>query len=55
MAPHGVPHTYRVGDADGVFLVTSAPGTFVGFVREVGRPACAPSSRSSTARPTSPA
>ena len=42
LAPHGVPHTYRVGDADGVFLVTSAPGTFVGFVREVGRPALRP-------------
>ena len=42
LAPHGVPHTYRVGDQPGRFLVTSTPGTFVSFVREVGRPAQRP-------------
>ncbi|HET6550424.1 MAG TPA: cupin domain-containing protein [Solirubrobacter sp.] len=39
LAPHGVPHTYRAGDEGGVALVTSAPGTFVGFLRAAGRPA----------------
>jgi quercetin dioxygenase-like cupin family protein len=37
LAPHGVPHTYRVGDSRGLFLVTSAPGGFVSFLREAGR------------------
>jgi quercetin dioxygenase-like cupin family protein len=43
LAPHGVPHTYRTGDAGGVYLVTSAPGTFVPFMREAGEPALQPS------------
>ncbi len=42
LAPHGIPHTYRVGDSRGLFLVTSAPGTFVSFLRDAGRPARAP-------------
>jgi quercetin dioxygenase-like cupin family protein len=42
LAPHGIPHTYRVGDSPARFLVTSAPGTFVGFLREAGRPATRP-------------
>jgi quercetin dioxygenase-like cupin family protein len=42
LAPHGIPHTYRVGDSPALFLVTSAPGTFVGFLREAGRPANRP-------------
>jgi quercetin dioxygenase-like cupin family protein len=36
LAPHGVPHTYRAGDEGAVVLVTSAPGTFVPFLREAG-------------------
>jgi quercetin dioxygenase-like cupin family protein len=42
LAPHGVPHTYRVGDARGLFLVTSAPGSFAAFVRAAGAPAARP-------------
>jgi quercetin dioxygenase-like cupin family protein len=42
LAPHGVPHTYRVGDSRGLFLVTSAPGTFPAFLRSAGRPAQRP-------------
>jgi quercetin dioxygenase-like cupin family protein len=42
LAPHGIPHTYRVGDSRGLFLVTSTPGTFVSFLREAGRPATRP-------------
>ena len=39
LAPHGIPHTYRVGDSAATFLVTSTPGAFAAFVREAGRPA----------------
>ena len=39
LAPHGVAHTYRAGDDGAVALVTSLPGEFVAFVREVGEPA----------------
>jgi quercetin dioxygenase-like cupin family protein len=39
LAPHGIPHTYRVGDSRSLFLVTSAPGTFVSFLRSAGAPA----------------
>ena len=42
LAPHGVPHTYRAGDAGAVMLVTSAPGNFVPFLREAGEPALRP-------------
>jgi quercetin dioxygenase-like cupin family protein len=42
LAPHGIPHTYRVGDTTAVFLVTSTPGTFVSFLREAGQPALSP-------------
>ncbi len=42
LAPHGVPHTYRTGDAGAVYLVTSLPGGLVAFVREVGEPAARP-------------
>jgi len=38
-APPGIPHTYRVGDEPGVFLVASSPGAFAAFVRAAGRPA----------------
>lgn len=43
LAPHGIPHTYRVGDSAATFLVTSTPGAFAAFVREAGRPATNPS------------
>ena len=39
LAPHGIPHTYRVGDTPGLYLVTSTPGTFASFVRAAGSPA----------------
>jgi quercetin dioxygenase-like cupin family protein len=42
LAPHGIPHTYRAGDAGAVVLVTSAPGDFVPFLREAGTPAVRP-------------
>jgi quercetin dioxygenase-like cupin family protein len=42
LAPHGIPHTYRVGDSRGLFLVTSAPGPFVSFLRSAGAPAARP-------------
>ncbi|WP_053227193.1 cupin domain-containing protein [Solirubrobacter soli] len=42
LAPHGVPHTYRAGDDGAVALVTSLPGEFAAFVREVGSPALRP-------------
>ena len=35
LAPRGVPHAYRVGDAPARFLVFSQPARFVDFVREV--------------------
>jgi quercetin dioxygenase-like cupin family protein len=35
LAPRGVPHTYRVGDAPARWLVISTPGGFEQFVREV--------------------
>jgi len=35
LAPRGVPHSYRVGDAPARFLVLNQPGAFVGFVRDV--------------------
>ena len=42
LAPHGIPHTYRAGEAGAVLLVTSAPGDFVPFLREAGAPALRP-------------
>jgi quercetin dioxygenase-like cupin family protein len=43
LAPHGVPHTYRVESAEGARkLVTSSDGSFVRFVREYGEPAREP-------------
>jgi quercetin dioxygenase-like cupin family protein len=42
LAPHGIPHTYRVGDSRGLFLVTSTPGTFPAFLRAAGAPAARP-------------
>ena len=36
LAPHGVPHTVRVGDGDARWLVTSTPAGFEAFVRAVG-------------------
>jgi quercetin dioxygenase-like cupin family protein len=36
LAPHGVPHTVRVGDRDARWLVTSTPAGFEAFVRAVG-------------------
>ena len=42
LAPHGVPHTYRTGDAGAVYLVTIAPGDFVAFMRAAGEPAARP-------------
>jgi quercetin dioxygenase-like cupin family protein len=39
-APRGVPHTYRVVSPGGArWLVTTAPGRFEDFVRELSRPA----------------
>jgi quercetin dioxygenase-like cupin family protein len=35
LAPRGVPHSYRVGDAPARFLVLSAPAGFEEFVRDV--------------------
>jgi quercetin dioxygenase-like cupin family protein len=35
LAPRGVPHSYRVGDAPARFLVLSTPGGFEQFVRDV--------------------
>ena len=35
LAPRGVPHVYRVGDAPARFLVLSTPGGFEEFVRDV--------------------
>lgn len=35
LAPRGVPHTYRVGDAPARALVLSTPGGFERFVAEV--------------------
>jgi quercetin dioxygenase-like cupin family protein len=34
LAPRGVPHTYRVGDAPARWLVTSSPAGFERFVAE---------------------
>jgi quercetin dioxygenase-like cupin family protein len=42
LAPRGVPHTYRAGDNGAVMLVSSAPGTFVPFLREAGQVAPRP-------------
>ena len=42
LAPHGLPHTYRAGEAGAVMLVTAAPGNFVPFLREAGEPAARP-------------
>jgi quercetin dioxygenase-like cupin family protein len=40
LAPHGVPHTYRVESEDGArILVTSSTGDFDRFVAEYGVPA----------------
>lgn len=36
LAPRGVPHTYRVGDAPARWLVISSPSGFERFVAEVG-------------------
>ena len=42
-APRGVPHTYAVtADTDTRWLVLTAPGRFDAFVRELSRPAEAP-------------
>jgi mannose-6-phosphate isomerase-like protein (cupin superfamily) len=38
-APPGIPHTYRVGDSGGVYLVATCPGAFAAFVRAAGEPA----------------
>jgi quercetin dioxygenase-like cupin family protein len=38
LAPRGVPHTLRVGDRPGRWLVTSTPAGFEAFVRSVARP-----------------
>jgi quercetin dioxygenase-like cupin family protein len=35
LAPRGVPHAYRVGDAPARWLITSTPGGFERFVTEV--------------------
>ena len=35
LAPRGVPHAYRVGDAPARFLVLSTPAGFEEFVRDV--------------------
>ena len=35
LAPRGVPHTYRVGDTPGRYLVLSRPGGFEAFVADV--------------------
>ena len=37
-APPGLPHTYRVGDEDSIYLVTTSPGRFASFVRAAGHP-----------------
>jgi quercetin dioxygenase-like cupin family protein len=35
LAPRGVPHAYRVGDAPARWLITSTPGGFESFVTQV--------------------
>ena len=35
LAPRGVPHSYRVGDAPARWLITSTPGGFERFVADV--------------------
>jgi hypothetical protein len=35
LAPRGVPHAYRVGDAPARWLITSIPGGFERFVAQV--------------------
>ena len=39
LAPHGIPHTYRVGEDGARMLVTSSTADFDRFVCEVGVPA----------------
>jgi hypothetical protein len=39
LAPRGVPHTYRAGDAGARALVHSSPAGFEAFVEAVSRPA----------------
>lgn len=39
LTPHGVPHTYRVGDDGARMLVTSSTADFDRFVTDVGVPA----------------
>jgi quercetin dioxygenase-like cupin family protein len=39
LAPHGVPHTYRVESAEARYLVTSSEASFDRFVRAYGEPA----------------
>jgi quercetin dioxygenase-like cupin family protein len=39
LAPHGVPHTYKVGEDGARMLVTSSTADFDRFVAELGRPA----------------
>ena len=40
LAPHGIPHTYRVDSEDGArMLVTSSTADFDSFVMELGEPA----------------
>src|SRR5690348_7822490 len=41
LAPRGVPHTYRVGDAPARWLITSSPAGFERFVAAVGASAAA--------------
>jgi quercetin dioxygenase-like cupin family protein len=42
LAPRGVPHTYRAGDAGARALVHSSPAGFEAFVEAVSQPADAP-------------
>jgi quercetin dioxygenase-like cupin family protein len=39
LAPHGVPHTYRVDSKEARWLVTSSDASFDCFVRDYGEPA----------------
>jgi quercetin dioxygenase-like cupin family protein len=39
LAPHGVPHTYRVESKEARWLVTSSDASFDRFVRAYGEPA----------------
>jgi quercetin dioxygenase-like cupin family protein len=40
LAPHGIPHTYRVESGEGArWLITSSDGSFARFVEAYGEPA----------------